>query len=275
MKTTIRLFMAIAITLLLFSTTLFAQDAAPAGPEYITVTTLHWNMDYEDFDREEWMAVEKEYLDKVTSKNEHIMGSGFYWHFYTSDNTELVYVQAYASWEDIDKSNDRNNELAEEAWPEEEARDAFFDKQSAYYDDYHSDEIYATLGGAKVMTAPPTEDMITYVRTSYLAYPDDGTQKEFNDLRNELIENTVNKNELIKAYYPNVHAWGSDRREFVEAIYVDSLVDLDKIFDRNEELIKEHWPDENDRKAFFKKMGKYFTGQHGDRIFTYINGLSK
>ena len=274
MKTTKHYFFAI-VTLLLFNISIFAQDEAPKGPEYITVTTMHWNMDNDDFDREEWIATEKEYMDKVTKKNELIMGASFYTHRYTSDNTELLYVQTYASWEDIDKAGDRNGELAKEAWPDEDARGDFFDKRQAYYADLHSDEIYATMSGAKLMTEEPGEDMILYVRKSHFAFPDDGSNEEFKELRDEYLEKVFHKNELIKAYYPNAHAWGADRTEYVEGFMVNSMADLDEMFDRNAELFKEAWPDEADRKERRKKAGKYFTGVHGDYIYTLVSELMK
>ena len=85
MKTTNHYLIAV-VTLLLFSTTIFAQNDGPQRPVYVAVTTMHWDMDNDDYDMEEWIAVEKEYSDKVTKKNELIMGAGFYTHRYTPDN---------------------------------------------------------------------------------------------------------------------------------------------------------------------------------------------
>ncbi len=274
MKTTNHYFFAIA-TLLLFNLSIFAQDEAPARPEYVVVTTMHWNMDYEDFDMKEWIATEKEYMDKVTKNNELVMGASFYTHRYTPDNTEIIYVQTHANWEDIDKAGDRNGELAKEAWPDEDARNAFFDKRNMYYADTHSDEIYATMSGAKLMGEAPKEDMILYVRKSHFAFPEDGTFEEFKELRDEHLENVFHKNELIKAYYPNSHAWGADRTEYVEGFMVDSMADLDEMFNRNGELAKEAWPDEAARKERGEKAGKYFTGVHGDYIYTLVSELVK
>jgi hypothetical protein len=271
MKTTIKLFAAVAIMLLLMSPTVIAQER----PAYVTATTMHWNMDNENFKMAEWIAVEKEYLDKVTKKNEHVVGAGFYLHRYSPDNTELIYVQVYPSWEAIDKASGRNDELAKAAWPDKAARDAFFKKQGAYYSDDHSDEIYATLGGAKPLGNSIEGELILYVQKNQMAYPDDGTEEEFNKLRMEFTENVLHKNELIKAYYPNVHAWGSDRTEFLEAFYVSSMADLDKMGERNNELAKAYMPDEAKREAFGKKYGKYFTGVHGDYIYSVIKELRK
>ena len=275
MKTTNRFFIAIVVLLLLFNTSIFAQDDPPPRPEYVVATTFHWNMDNEDFDMETWIAGEKEYLDKVIKKNELIVGAGVYLHRFTADNTELIFVRTYASWADIDKAQERNGELAKEAWPDDEERKAYEKKRSAYYVDYHSDEIRATMSGAKPMTEALGDDMLLYLQISHFAFPEDGTNEEFNELFKEYVENVFHKNEYIKAYYPLAHAWGSDRTEFVEAFFVNSLGDIANMFTRNGELEKEHWPDETSRKEFFQKADKYLTGVHGDYIYSIVEQLSK
>lgn len=272
MKTT-KLSLTVITLLLLSASMSFAQEE-PKGPMYVVATTLHWNMDYEDFDMDTWKAVEKEYLDKVTMKNEHIMSASVYLHRFTADNSELISVQTYGSWDAIDKAGTRNAELARLAWPDSIARRAYFQKRNAYYSIEHSDEIYATMDGAKPMAAP-TKDVILYLQKSHFAFPKDGTQKEFNTLNKEYIDNVINKNDLILGYYPSAHAWGTDRTEHIEAYFVDSMENLDKMLSTNGELFEAHWADKAARKEYGKKSGKYFTGIHGDYIYTRVFGLSK
>lgn len=275
MKTTKQFFTAIVLALLLFSsTTILAQDA-PERPAFVTVTTNHWNMDKENFKMSEWKAAEKEYLEKVTMKNEFILSSAFYLHNMTADNTEFLTVQTFASWEDIGKFGARSAELEKAAWPDEAKRKAFLKNLNSYYSNEHSDEIYAPISGAKLMTEKPTKDMILYLRKSHFAFPEDGSNEEFNNLRMEGNAGIVQKNEYVKAYYPNVHAWGSDKTEFIEAFYLDSVSDLDKMFERDGELMNETYPDNEASKAKGKAWGKYFTGVHGDYLYTFIHDLSK
>lgn len=272
MKTINRFFMVMALMLLLCSAPLIAQEQA--RPQYVTVTTMHWNMNNKDFKMDEWKAVEKEYLDKVTMKNENVISASFYLHKLTPDNTELLYVQAYPNWEAIGKAAQRNAELAKAAWSDESARNAFFDKRNSYYSEKHSDEIYATLPNAKVMTTNPTKDMVCYVRKGHFKFGE-GTDEEFEALDKEYFDNITAKNEYIKAYYPMAHAWGADRTEFVEAIFLDSLADLEKMFDKDNELFEAHWKDEAARKAMEDKGSQYFDNTHGDYIYTYVAGLAK
>ena len=82
---------------LCLSLQLFAQGEEER-PEFIVATTMHWNMDQEDYSFDEWKAVEKEYLDKVVMKNELIAGASFFMHKFTEDNSEIMYVQVFNTW---------------------------------------------------------------------------------------------------------------------------------------------------------------------------------
>ena len=232
-------------------------------------------MDIEDFSMDEWKAVEKEFLDKVTAKNEYILATNFGIHYMTADNTELVYVQLFNSLEDIDLSSKRNAELSKLAWPNEVKRKVFFKKRDAYYDSYHSDEIYVTIPGAKPNLEESDKPILFYVRKSHLAFPQDGTKKEFNELRNPFLKEVIYKNQFIKGYYPYVHAWGADRRDFVEVFVVDDLATLEKALNETGKLNKARFTDEVKQKEEGKKMRKYFTGFHGDYVYRSVPGLAK
>lgn len=275
MRTTIRIAFVVILLLFPLNSEIFAQESAPSMPAYVSVTTLYWNMDKEDFDMAKWTAGEKEYLEKVTKKNEHIISAGFYLHLYSETNMEIKYVQTYASWDGMDKATARNAELEKAAWPDKANRDALAKERASYYIDMHSDEIYAPIPGGKPMMSKPTSDMVVYVRVTKMAYPDEGSQAEFSEMFTEFAQTTIHKNDRIKGYYPSVHAWGSDRRDMIEAFYIESTDDLDNLNDGNTDLIKAHWPDETAREAFFKKYNTYFTGEHGDYIYTYLVELSK
>ncbi len=273
MKTTNRFFIALTTMLLLFSTTTFAQEDAPPEVQYYTVTTMHWNMDYENFDMDTWKAVEKEYMDNVTVKNEHIMTASYYLHHTSPDNSEILYVQGYASWEAINKASDRDGELAREHWADSTARREYFPKRNAYYANRHSDEIYAVTKGTKEFAEPPTDGMILYLRRGHAAFPSDGSGKEFRELRDARLD-MINKNEYIKAYFPHAHFYGADSTERSEAIFLSSLDDLSKMYARNAELAKEKWPDDEVRKEKGNRAAKYSAG-HGDSFYTFVGGLFK
>ncbi|MFY0713261.1 hypothetical protein J1D01_06265 [Seonamhaeicola sp. NFXS20] len=264
MKTTNQILSALMVMCLLFSTsTFYAQDNTQKRPEFITATKMYWNKNY-DATPAEWRAAEKEYMEKVTSKNEHIVSAGYYTHLFTENSNEILYVQSYPSWESIEKAASRNAELVKEAWPNEDTRKTVLEKLNSAYSSFHSDEIYATMSGAIPMENQMEKDMVLYVRINKGAFPEDGIFEEFESFRKKLTDEVLSKNEFIKAYYPSLHAWGADKRDFVEAVYLESLADLHKMFDKNQELMKEAFTEE-EAEAF----GKYFEG-HGDYLYTAI-----
>lgn len=246
------------ILTLLSSVNIQAQE--DPKPVYITITTMYRNL---DADGKDWRKTEQEYYDKVTSKNDLIIGSEILTHYYTANSAEILHVSVYKNWGDIEKSGDISDELIKKAWPDEKARKAFFEKQSSYYTKKHSDEIYTSqpMVGEKPLKTDSKEPMIVYMRKSQLSMNGQGKGlKEFN-------EKVTMKNPYIKGYYPHRHAWGADSRDFMEAFLFDSMSDLDKSSDKNDELIKTAWPNEADRKTFMDEMNKAFTGLHGDYIY--------
>lgn len=243
---------------------MFAQE--DPKPVFITVTTLHRNL---DTDRKDWKQTEQEYFDKITSKNELIIGSEILNHYFTENSSEVLLVSVFKTWEDIEKANDVSNELIKKAWPDEKIRKAFFDKYNTYYSQMHSDEIYSSITGSKELKSTSKEPMVVYIRKSQMSLNGQGKSlKEYN-------EKITMNNPYIKGYYPYRHAWGSDSRDFLEAFYYDSLSDLEKSNTKQTELIKSAWSKEEERKVFFDDLNKAFTGLHGDFIYHNEPSLSK
>ncbi|PVX46447.1 hypothetical protein C8C85_2306 [Flavobacterium sp. 103] len=263
-----RSFFSLGMLILTFllSMNIHAQD--PPKPVFITMTTLHRNY---DTDSKDWKATEQEYFDKVTSKNDLIIGSEILTHYYTENSSEIILVNVFKTWEDIEKAGTLSDELAKKAWPDEKARTAFFDKQNSYYLPQHSDEIYSSIEtiGQKEFKPSTKEPMIVYIRKSQMAMTGKGKgMKEYN-------EKITLKDPYIKGYYPFRHAWGSDSRDFMEAYFYDSFGDIEKSNLKQDELIKAAWPKEEDSKAFFDQLKLAFTGIHGDYIYHNLPGVSK
>jgi hypothetical protein len=260
----------------LFSQSILAQDEASNADksDILVVTTVHSNLDKTDGSQDEWLALEKEYFDKVTSKNEYILHTNFLIHYFTASSTERKVITVYSTWDDMQKANKRTGELIEEGWPDSVARNIFFTDRNSYYSPYHSDEIYSTISGGKDLAEKPTESMIYYVRVMQLAYPDDAKPGELKALRSEFIDNVMMKNDYVKAFYQSRHMWGNDSRDFVEVTVLSSLNDMEAYFDKNDELIKAYYTGD-EGKAKGEKAGKYFTGFHADYIYSNVPELMK
>ena len=258
---------------MLCMTFLPSVSVAQNDPQLLVVTRSHFNPS-STFTFDEWKAHEKEYFDKVTLKNDLIMRTNVLVHFYTNDNSEVLFVTVYRSWEDIEKAGAKDNELARAAWPDSVKRMAFFDKQRSFYTSMHSDEIRSIVPNTKLFP-PDTAVHIYYIRTSHRAFPADAKPGEYQQLMNEYNQNVIQKNSLVKGYYPSRHLWGADSREFIEAFVYSSLADMEKTATATEALVKAHWPDETKRKDFFKKLDRYFENWHGDELYRNVPVLRK
>lgn len=272
MKTIKNTLFAVFCGAVLLSTSLNAQEEKTY---FVTATTLHWNMNQEDFSMDEWKATEKEYLDKVIKKNPLIIAQEVLLHFFTPDNTELVLVTTYENWDAIEKASAKDEELIKAAWPDEKTRNKFFEKKGDYYANNHSDEIYETFHGAKVPKSKFDKPMLYYVRKSELAYPKNGTVKEFTTEHDVYLNAVTYKNDFVKAYYPFIHAWGANKTDFTEVFVTENFADIEKALDKNGELFKATWDTEAKRKEYDAKNDKYFTGVHRDYIYKSVPELSK
>jgi hypothetical protein len=274
MKTIFKGLMGIACFFLFFSIQLNAQD--DYKPVVVLITTGHWNMDNEDGNPEEWLATEKEYHEKVTMKNEHIMSSTFLTHYFTDDNTEYQAVSVYPSWTAIEEATKRTGELIEAGWPDSTSRAAFFKKRSSYYANRHSDEIYSTLPNAKFVDSTATAgSRVIYIQKVEMEFPEDTKGDNIAKLRKEYVTNVHHKNMYVKGFYNMRHMWGANNRDQLDVFVFDSLGDLESSFAENGKLMEAQWPDEDARKAFFKTYNKYFTGKHGDYIWRDTPELRK
>ena len=239
-------------------------------PVYITMTTTHWNDD-PDTDFSDWLDTEKEYFEKVTSKNDLILSSGVYTHYFTPDNSEVVLVNVYKTWADIEKANEENQKLIEEGWPNEDERQAFFEKQASYYSPDHNDEIYQSMQFMIPETESSGEPRIFYVRSSDLAMNGEGSPEKFK----EYYEKVTKKSKKLKGYYTHRHLWGTNSREMSEVFVFDNLGEIEEFFDEENEIAASEWKEEGERDDFMKEMGKLFTGKHSDYVYRNVPELMK
>lgn len=241
---------------------------------FVKVKTMHWTMELDDFSMEEWKSVEQEYHEKVIMKNEYILSSTVLQHHFTGDSSEIMFIMVFSSWNNIDLAIERTNELVRAVWPDKTDREAFLKKQAKFYANHHSDEIYTTLAGAMQLETTDLP-LMYYLRTSYLAFPDDGSDAEFQALLDEYNNEVTYNNEYYKAYYPQKHYYGSDRSEFIEIFCAETLASLEKGIAKQGELFRAHWTDDAAQEKYNGAFGKYLTGIHSDRIYSSVPELHK
>ena len=83
---------------------------AQNDPYFLVVTRAHFNPQ-SDFTLDDWKAHEKIFFDNVTKKNDLVIGSNVLMHYYTNDNSEVMFATIYRSWGDIEQANKKNDEF--------------------------------------------------------------------------------------------------------------------------------------------------------------------
>jgi len=81
------------------------------------------------------------WVEKVTKKNEFIVSEITMSHMWGNNSEDFVVITETKSFADVEKAQSRNFELVEEAWPDEEERQNYFEAYIKYFGK-HSDEIY-------------------------------------------------------------------------------------------------------------------------------------
>lgn len=241
-------------------------------PVYILVTTIHG---VENVDMKEWKAVEKEFFDKVTSKNDLIISQEVLINYFSPNLSDVKLITVYKAWDDIQNVTEYREELIAKAWPDEKERDAFFEKQNSFYTNFHSNNIYTSTKHSIPLNddekKSTTQPFIYFEQTNILADYDGQVSYE---IYKEYLTNITKKNKYVRAYYPYRYYLGSDSREFIEMVVVNSLADLDKMLKKNDALLKKHIPDATKRKEFLNKYKKAIASQK-DAIYINVPSLSK
>lgn len=264
MKKVKKLLLGTFALLIFWTPDVFAQDEF--SPVYLSVT-MNYRTSNPDVDMSKWFETEKEFHDKVTLKNDLILSSGFYFHYFSENDREVITVNVHPSWEAIEKSGDVTAKLIEEGWPDEDERRAFMQRRNSFYAAKHSDELYTSLPFTKPLEPEADKSYIFYVKTNKTSGQGGSGFKEY-------FDNITMKNQYIKGYYTHRHLYGADSRDVVEVYVYEKLGDHELAMEENGKLEEAHWPDADKRREFFDNFSKMFRG-HSDAIYTNVPPLSK
>ena len=89
------------------------------------------------------------YSENCFAKNEYIVSYKVVRHFWGHDNRDFLQMIEVKTWEDIEKANDKTNELFMSAWTTSADRKKFNDAYNKYFTGKHSDEIYSEVVAPK------------------------------------------------------------------------------------------------------------------------------
>ncbi len=268
-------FSVLFIIIFLYIPNLFAQQQKEDfKPLYITITKLYSTT--EDIDFEDWKNVEQEFFDKVTSKIDLIVDHEILVNYDKNDWNEVILINTYKSWNDIEKARELRKELIKKAWPNKEARYAFFEKQNKHFDLYYSNQIFKSTrlaknfkkGGQKKQKDP----LIYYIIENKLAdYEYDDSLEAYE----KYINNVTYKNPLVKAYLTYKHYVGPDSRDFIQAYVVGSYADLQNSLDKDRELLAKLFPNKKERDEFVDTYHEGISNISATKIYSNIPSMSK
>jgi hypothetical protein len=122
-----------------FSNSLMAQD----NQGNIFVVTTFERAFPKDGSGRELDSLSALFAENCFAKNEFIVSYKVIRHFWGHNNTDFIQMIEVKSWGDIEKANDKINELFMKAWTTSADRKKFNDAYNKYFTGKHSDEIYS------------------------------------------------------------------------------------------------------------------------------------
>ena len=128
-----------------FDTSLMAQD----NQGNIFVVTNFERAFPKDGSNRELDSLAVLYAENCFAKNEFIVSHKVIRHFWGRNNTDFIQMMEVKSWADIEKANDKINELFMKAWTTSADRKKFNDAYNKYFTGKHSDEIYSEVVAPK------------------------------------------------------------------------------------------------------------------------------
>ena len=182
-------------------------------------------------------------------------------------------INVIDSWEDIMTINEMREALVQEAWPDEEERKAFFEKQNSFYQSKHSDEIFLTSEFSKdlIRESGQNRPYVFMIRNNILSDTED--EDSYENYK-KYFEEVVLKNNKVQGYYPFSHFWGDDSREFVEIFVFDTFSDVEDSQYESNALLSKIVPEEEDRRNFLSSLFSAIESQE-TLFYRNIPSLSK
>lgn len=124
--------------------------------------------------------------------------------------------------------------------------------------------------------ATAQDESHVYIVVTYKAVmPENGTAAERDSLLSEWVEAVLKKNDKILSSKNLRHFYGGDSRDWVVISEYASWADIAEAIKVNQELAKKRWPDDKERREFFRKLGEYWLPSHSDEIYNELPKFKK
>jgi len=131
-----------------------------------------------------------------------------------------------------------------------------------------------TITFSQDVTGETDQPPIIAVTTAHINFDNkEGNFQEWQKMEEEYFNKVTAKNDDLMSTGVLMHYYTEDNSEIKFIRVCKNWEAIEKAGESDNELIKEAWPDKEERIAFFSKLGKYYTTQHSDEIYQATEGV--
>jgi hypothetical protein len=225
-----------------------------------------------DGTRKDWLERAEEYYTKMNRLDKNLVSFKYLTHRWSGASKDILHLAEWKSIADADASQMGAADMRKKAWPNDEKRKEFFGAYRKYYTGKHTDVAVTELVTSRVKRHKKNQNENTIVTImEYYLKPiskvEGGSAAEREALRDEYFEKVINKNDKILSWMELRHYWsGSLGDGDTPIIVVTEYANIEDADNNSlsKEAIGKAWPDEDERKAWFEKAGKYSGWGHKD-----------
>jgi len=222
---------------------------------------------------EERKEVMEENAKKMNPLQTKLISNMTLWHYWTGTSNEVLVINEWASIADADETIRTTADTRKKAWRKDEDREEFMAKFNKYWVGKHTDISILELN-MDLLKRPVrkykenTFVSITQYNLARLSTVEEGSAEERKEMLQTHFDKIVKKNNRIISSMFLQHYWSGSAGgpEGWPVIIITEYASIEDALDEDDSALWEAaWPDEEEREAFRKKFGAYWSkGKHTD-----------
>ena len=222
---------------------------------------------------EERKEVMEENAKKMNPLKDKLLSTMVLGHYWTGTSNEVLVINEWASIADADETIRTTADTRKKAWRKDEDREEFMAKFNKYWVGKHTDISILELN-MDLLKRPVrkykenTFVSITQYNLARLSTVEEGSAEERKEMLQTHFDKIVKKNNRIISSMFLQHYWSGSAGgpEGWPVIIITEYASIEDALDKDDSALWEAaWPDEEEREAFRKKFGAYWSkGKHTD-----------
>ena len=222
---------------------------------------------------EERKEVMEENAKKMNPLKDKLLSTMVLGHYWTGTSNEVLVINEWASIADADETIRTTADTRKKAWRKDEDREEFMAKFNKYWVGKHTDISILELN-MDLLKRPVRKHKentfvsITQYNLARLSTVEEGSAEERKEILQTHFDKIVKKNNRIISSMFLQHYWSGSAGgpEGWPVIIITEYASIEDALDEDDSALWEAaWPDEEEREAFRKKFGAYWSkGKHTD-----------